>query len=462
MRTFTRLTVVSLRRSVDLAVPDDMALPELVRSIVREAGEEPGAAWVLHHPVRGPILQPHTIGSFGVRDGETLVLRADPAPAQAIAVEEVAQAVADDLTQRGTWSARSARVLAASVLAGWLVAVPALATVWLSPFAVTLLGLASLAVAVTGLLLVPGRGLPGVTAALVPVFGLVPIALAVATGQAAQWAWSTTIAVALLGSGLCLLIPAGLDREVRRAVVAVCVGAITFAVLDVLALLGAAAGLRDLRLDAVVVVVLVLLGDGVTWLAARLSGLSALEERAATGGEVTLDRVVGRAGVARWGMAAALLALASLIAVSASRLALGPDVWGGVLAVVVLTVTALRARNYAFVPHVLALVVPVAVTTGYVLVRLASDPAESSSWVARTLSAAGAGGPGFASGIPLAVVFGAACAALLALSLRGLSQVQLSQARLWAGRVETVLLFAAVPLALGVFDAYAAARRLVG
>src|SRR3954469_19540984 len=83
---FCRLTVLAPRRRVDVALPADVPVAELVPMVLELLGE-PGRAcaprpWRLSGVVGGPLPVAATLGELGVLDGELLRLGpAMPVPA---------------------------------------------------------------------------------------------------------------------------------------------------------------------------------------------------------------------------------------------------------------------------------------------------------------------------------------------------------------------------------------------
>src|SRR4029453_11506020 len=81
---FCRLTVLAPRQRVDVALPSDVPVAELVPMVLELVGE-PGRGvaprpWRLSGIAGGPLPAAATLGELGVLDGELLRLRPAPPP----------------------------------------------------------------------------------------------------------------------------------------------------------------------------------------------------------------------------------------------------------------------------------------------------------------------------------------------------------------------------------------------
>jgi ESX secretion system protein EccD len=142
-----RVTVVAARTRMDLALPADTTLADLLPTLLTHAGEDPvgenflTGGWVLQRVGEPPLDAGRRLAALGVRDGDILHLRRRDSALPELAVDDVAEAVAG-ITRRGCWTAdrtRVATVVAAGVLA--LLAVALLAHAgppWPVPAAVLL------------------------------------------------------------------------------------------------------------------------------------------------------------------------------------------------------------------------------------------------------------------------------------------------------------------------------------
>ncbi|WP_229073868.1 type VII secretion integral membrane protein EccD [Actinoplanes sp. DH11] len=125
--SLARVTVAAPTRRMDLALPDNMLVAELLPHLLRHAGGDLGepaerhGGWVLRRAT-GTILEPgRNLAAQGVRDGELLHL--DPAREDwpELAYDDVVEVIAAGARRAGrTWSDRATRRCGLAVTAGAL------------------------------------------------------------------------------------------------------------------------------------------------------------------------------------------------------------------------------------------------------------------------------------------------------------------------------------------------------
>ncbi|EPH05631.1 type VII secretion integral membrane protein EccD [Propionibacterium sp. oral taxon 192 str. F0372] len=187
-----RVTVISPTRRVDLALPGNVTLGELLPSVVRFSGYEGGTpqeavhGWVLQRFGHDPLDPNVQVSRLNIRDGETLYLRQREAALPDAAFDDVVDAVSSTTAKRPAWQPKHSRSFTIGALITALVGVP------------------------TGAMMlqavqqpVGNRGYWGATAALILALAaaIASIALSRAAGRyrvSAALAWS---AVALAGIG---------------------------------------------------------------------------------------------------------------------------------------------------------------------------------------------------------------------------------------------------------------------
>ncbi|MGC4893731.1 type VII secretion integral membrane protein EccD [Micromonospora sp. DT31] len=129
----SRITIVAPRTRMDLALPSDVPLADLLPTLLRYAGEDLAdegvrhGGWSLSRLGGQPLDGGRTAAQLGVRDGEVLYFNPRAATAPEIVFDDVVDAVATSTTQRaGAWQVGTTRsfavLLAASALAGGAVA----------------------------------------------------------------------------------------------------------------------------------------------------------------------------------------------------------------------------------------------------------------------------------------------------------------------------------------------------
>ncbi|WP_112622277.1 type VII secretion integral membrane protein EccD, partial [Micromonospora saelicesensis] len=115
----SRITIVAPRTRMDLALPSDVPLADLLPTLLRYAGEDmadEGArhgGWALSRLGGAPLDGGRTAAQLSVRDGEVLYFnpRSDAAPE--IVFDDVVDAVATATNQRpGAWQVGATRSFA--------------------------------------------------------------------------------------------------------------------------------------------------------------------------------------------------------------------------------------------------------------------------------------------------------------------------------------------------------------
>ncbi|BFO15467.1 hypothetical protein SHKM778_18550 [Streptomyces sp. KM77-8] len=155
-----RVTVRAPARTVDLAVPSDVPVADLLPTVIGYGGddlEESGlehGGWVLQR-LGGPPLDPEsTLDSLGLRDGEELYLRPRTEALPEVHIDDLVDGIADGMSRRPHgWSPEAGRRLLLGLAAATLalgialLAVPGTAG-WIR----------AVAASATGLLLIAGAG----------------------------------------------------------------------------------------------------------------------------------------------------------------------------------------------------------------------------------------------------------------------------------------------------------------
>jgi type VII secretion integral membrane protein EccD len=183
-----RITVVGAGSRMDLSLPAQSPIAELVPQLVRLAGahtgQPPGAAgWVLNRLGGPPLAGAWTVAGAGIHDGEVLYLSPSGAVPAPLVFDDVVDAIASAAEGRtGVWRAAVSRRVGAA-----------------------LAGLAFAAVAV--LAAVAGLGWPGVPVAA----GALAALLLVAGGAVARAYGDSMVGAVLVAAGLPAALVAGLE-----------------------------------------------------------------------------------------------------------------------------------------------------------------------------------------------------------------------------------------------------------
>ncbi|MEU3452344.1 type VII secretion integral membrane protein EccD [Micromonospora sp. NPDC006766] len=135
----SRITIVAPRTRMDLAVPSDVPLADLLPTLLRYAGEDLAdegvrhGGWSLSRLGGQPLDGGRTPAQLGVRDGEVLYFNPRAAAAPEIVFDDVVDAVATATNQRpGTWQVGTTRGFAV-LFAGAALAAGAAAALFAGP-----------------------------------------------------------------------------------------------------------------------------------------------------------------------------------------------------------------------------------------------------------------------------------------------------------------------------------------
>lgn len=451
-----RVTVVTPTARVDVALPVEGTLAELVPQLVRMSGAAPtvGAAvnpgWTLARLGGAPLEAGLTVAGAGVDDGEILYLQPRGRSAAPLLFDDVVDAIASAAqTRRGVWGTGVARrtSLVAAVLAfvgATLLVLPVVDSPWtavpVGALALVLLagGLAvsrawgdSIAGSVCGIAAVPVAFVAGLT--VLPDRALFPFLAGPFALGSAGVALAAVIALFAVG-----------DRGPLFVGIAVAGGGAAIAT-------GVTAIVPTDAIDtaAVVIALATALGTLSPMLSLRIARLplprvpadveTFRADEGATFGRDVMDQTTAAEQV----LAALLAALGSLTAGSATvLLAGGPDLWAWVLAGVAGVAWLLRSRSYVGTEQRIA-----AVCTGLVVVVFGG---------LRLV----------ASGSSLGIAIGAGFVALVGAALVIYAHRVPTRARspYW-GRffdiVEFISLLAVIPLAGQVLDLYTDLRATI-
>jgi len=454
-----RLTVVAPRTRMDLALPVDATLADVLPTLLRHAGEDPDdpaflrGGWSLQRAGEPPLDTARRLSAVGIRDGDVLYLRHRDSALPELAFDDVADAMTAATRRDGAGAWTTATTKLASVLFGVVFAVGAAAALvsagpsWALPSAVLLVT----AVLGIGLAAACARsfGNPDAGAAVAGVavtFGFV--GGVVLTAGPSSWHSGGASAV-LVGSAVALVL-AGL------AILAVGKGQDAFVGVLAAASVGVvAAGARTLDISetsgvAAVTAVVLLAGTPLLpALAARIARLpmpvlplSAEDIRHAT--DVMPGRdVLARARAADRVFTSLTAAGAVALAVCAGWIADDSSWYGTTLAAVVGAALWLRARHLTATPQRGWLL-----CAGTVCLGLAVRALGPRNSVAVEVL------------VPVVLLLGAAVALVWGIRMAGRRLTP------YWGRLgdvlEVTILLSVVPLALGVAGAYTAMQNLFG
>lgn len=449
---FCRVTLLSPRRRVDVALPTDVPLAELVPLVLELIGEprrpHTPVPWRFAGPTGGPLPPGATLEGLGVVDGELLRIGPHaPAPTPPV-FDDPVDALAATAGPGGAVGARlrAAIAVGAAVLTAAVLALTPLVAAAVAAATDSTTMVLTVLLAVTGTAVCLGQA-GGRGAGPAPVTAAVCAAVFAAAGG-----WAAVPGVPGSGQLLAAAAAAGTAAAIGQVLVRVVAPALV-------AIVGAAVvlvGVAVVRLWAEVPVLSLAAGAGALALgvgpllprvALRLAGLprpavpTTAEELAGDQlDQLSPAELAERADLAR-GFLAGLVAGAAAVVAGAAVVVAAAGSWTGpVLAGVLVAVLGLRTRGYA-------------------------DPAPArASLLAALVGAAGVAAVlAFGGGPVVRLVVAAAtgAAALAAVFAAGRAEPITSPvSRRAVDLVEGALMAAAIPLALGVMGIYTLVRGL--
>ncbi|GAA2085026.1 hypothetical protein GCM10009821_28130 [Aeromicrobium halocynthiae] len=375
LTAYSRVTVVTDQRTVDLALPSALPLADVMPQVMRYAAPErsdgPPTSWTLAR-VGGPTMPlVQTLQDAGVLDGEVLELRSTRDDASPALVEDVRDAVEDSVDAAGgVWVPRTTASFAVLATSALLLAWAALAL--LAPVAPAdrevdlLAGVVPAVVAVAVLLFatwwasVNARPADAQVAAVVAlVWGLL-LGRSIADPLSVQLVILTAVAMMAAMAGAARLLTADATAHAAFAVVALAA---------VLVEAGVTIGLAIDPIQAVrVLPVLGLLTVGVLpRISLSVGGLASADYRVRHVGQLDLAALRRRYRASNDILIGALLGIAGVVVVACVVLVLGDDPWDRTLALVVAVAAVLRSRVFSRIQHVLPLRVAGLVVLGVAL-----------------------------------------------------------------------------------------------
>ncbi|GHD06774.1 EsaB/YukD family protein [Zhihengliuella salsuginis] len=426
---YTRVTISTPTSNVEALLPSQQELGAIMPDILRIAGAAPGLGGpreLTLTPVGSASLAPQaTLATAGVRDGTVLQLdRRDEAVPHPVVYDlaEEAERFAGGSADQWTFDAR--RLVSTVVVAVLGVAALVLATASTAPATQVGAGVGLAALALLGAAVVPRERL-ACDVELIVLSGGAIAATYLLGSEAAPW--GVWLAPAWIAAALIAW------QAARRSSGGALVTAATAVVLALFW-----GGGSQLWPEAGVAAAVAGVGTAFLLgfaprLALALSGMNALHDAVARGERPAVAHARRAYGDAHQGLVGAVVICAlSLGAAAHGLLTSGANGWGTALAVLLIAVTALRARN-----------LPLALERAVLLGAAAFGTAV----LAYSLRGA----------VPAALLAAAVLAlALLPLVLRPLEVPEHMAAglRLNARRAESVLTVALLPVLLGVFDLY--------
>lgn len=408
LTSYSRVTVVSGTRRVDLALPSALPVADVVPQVLRfcapdESPESP-VEFTLAKIGGQPFALSQSLGEAGVHDGDVIELRAFSAPSRPAFIEDVRDAIEDAVdTAGGAWTTRSTvsfvigatsgvlLLLLVGPMAEMVAAVVAGTGIEAWDLQRSLSGLVG-AVVLAGATWVGNRWAAGWVAYL-------------SSGVAGLWALAGGAELVLHeGGSLALALSVGLGATAataglmrlltRRATPLLAASAVLLvAALVVLAAtsIGAETGIMTR-----VVALLAVLGVGIMpRVSIAVGGLSSADYRIRTSGRMSDDALAGRLQESSGLLLGALYGISLLVAAVGFWLALRPNAWGhdlwdGLLSTSLAAALLLRSRVFSRTLYMLPLRLATLVILLGTTIQVAGDHENLDTWLTAAIAGVGA------------------------------------------------------------------------
>ncbi|GAA3812150.1 type VII secretion integral membrane protein EccD [Sphaerisporangium flaviroseum] len=125
----SRVTIVTPRKRIDLAVPSDLPLTHVLPNVLAAAGENGDetimstTGWVLQRVGGRALDLDDSMNGLGIRDGEVLYLLPRPSELPEAVFDDVADTIATGIKEKsGRWQARHTRATGLAIAVAFLVA----------------------------------------------------------------------------------------------------------------------------------------------------------------------------------------------------------------------------------------------------------------------------------------------------------------------------------------------------
>ncbi len=454
---FSRVTVVAPRTRIDVALPADVSVADLLPMLLemaKEATPDGGArhgGWCLAKLGDNPLDPSRTLGSLGIVDGDMLQLRKraenPPPPLYDDVVDAIAESTPDSYRP---WTKETANRI--GHIAGSLALIAG-----------------ALAVFMAGPMWGGGNIAPAITAGVAAV---VAVALGATIARAYQ-AQSTGVLIAAAG-GLPMAFASGLSivpgQPGRASLLLACALVLIVASASIMLIgagittfvaAGSAATLGIVAFGVATLIAHPAHGIAADTVAVALGALSVLPRLTIQLARLPLPTVPGsaedlkedtgfpdyrsierRAGLAHEYMTGMIIGCGLAAAIGAVVAATSPDIWGVILGVVATVVLLLRARTYANGSQAVALLASGMVSAAGILLGwlMTADPFARLLWVFGVLVILGA------AALVLGVIFP--------------NQRFSPPLRRTVEIIEAICIASVLPIALGVMDLYSTLRHI--
>lgn len=393
---YSRVTVVTTERTVDLALPAALPmaeiLPQLLRYVAPSSPDANPATWVLSRLGGTPLSLTQTLAEAAVTDGDVLELGPEAQTVRAVAVDDVRDAVEDSVDSAGgSWTTRTTASFTVLTGSATLVLLAVLDVVGLFVLVGDPGGLASIPTAAASIVvLVAATWWASLRARRIDaqLAAIAAMVWGVMLGLAVCWREDATAAVTLAACAA----GAALVACATRALTAVTTGHVAFAgVLLLAAAVALVAQVDDVAARSVprLLPVLALLAVGaIPRVSLSVGGLASADYRVRNVGVLDLDSLQARYRTSNAVLIGSLAGIAFLVAWFGTALALAGDTWDRSLAVALAVAVALRSRAFSRTPHMVALRLAGVWLAVLSLGRLALDDTGARPWLGSMIAGA--------------------------------------------------------------------------
>ncbi len=408
LTSYSRVTVVSGTRRVDLALPSALPVADVVPQVLRfcapeESGDSP-VEFTLAKVGGQSLSLSQSLGEAGVRDGDVIELRAAHAPSRPAFIEDVRDAIEDSVDNAGgVWNTRSTATFAIGATGGLLL--------------LLLVGpLAQAIAAVVAEATIEGwddqRSLSGLVAAAVLVCATwvgtrwaAPWVCFLSSAAAGVWALTSSaelvlraggslpaaLSVGLGASTAC----AGLMRLFTRRAMPLLAASTVLLVAALTVLVGTSIGAESGVMIRVVALLAVLSVGIMPRVSIAVGGLSSADYRIRNSGRMSDGALEVRLHESSALLLGALYGVSVLVGAVGFWLALRPhawghDLWDGLLSVSLVAVLLLRSRVFSRTVYMLPLRVASLVVLLGVVLQLARDNPTLDTWLTAVVAGLGA------------------------------------------------------------------------
>jgi len=447
LTAYSRVTVVSGQRKVDLALPSALPVADVVPQVLRYClppGENTDTAWTLARLGGIPLSLTQTLAEAGVLDGEVLELRGQSSSVRPALVEDVRDSLEDTVDATGGWWSSRTTVTAMVTVGAVILAVLA-GAVWLALPVVdgdaASVRIASSAIAVlTALALTAWASLVShawtaqVCAGVAMAWGFVAGDV---IGDALTSTESTQLILAMVLAGLA----AGAARALTPAATPHVAAAAILVVVGVAIGVVQLAGVDTAQVHRVAPVACLLAVGVAPRLSLSVGGLASADYRVRHAGVLSDQQLVSRHRQSNGLLVGATVGIALVVIWGALHLTASDNAWDRYLAVSVGLVALLRSRVFSRVPHLVALRVAAAVVLAAQLLRLTDDLPALRPW--------------------LVVIASIAIVALVGLSSLQMSDITRARVKRILNVVEFLLVVDMVVVACGAAGLFATFGKVV-